>query len=68
MTPHTLHTYPDLVTDGGRHARTDWPAHCYGGALAELVAATLRLDPAAVITRAADGRAVAVGHLPGGLA
>jgi len=30
MTPHTLHTYPDLVT--------------------------------------ADGRAVAVGHLPGGLA
>lgn len=68
MTPHTLHTYPDLIVDGGRHARTDWPAHCYRGDLAELVAATLRIDPDAVITRAADGRAVAVGHLPGGLA
>ena len=68
MSPYTLHTYPELLTDGGRHARTEWPAHCYGGELAELVAATLRLDPAAVISRAADGRAVAVGHLPGGLA
>jgi hypothetical protein len=67
VNPYTLHTYAELVADGGRHARTDWSAPCYAGDLAELVAATLRLEPDALISRAADGRAVAVGLMPGGL-
>lgn len=64
MTVSTFNTYPDLISDGGRHARTDWP----GGDLAAAVAATLSRDPSAIVSRAVAGDRCAVGHLPGGLA
>lgn len=56
---NTFHTYPDLVHRGGRLAATEWP----GATPAEAVAATLRVDPEAIILRA-NG---VVGLAPGGL-
>jgi len=62
----TLHTYADLITDGGRLAQTVWDTASAGAA----VAATLRHDSEAVILAVADGHGyrVAVGLAPGGLA
>jgi hypothetical protein len=62
----TLHTYPDLLIDGGRLAPTVWR----GATAAEAVAATLRHDGEAVVLAVADaaGHRVAIGHAPGGLA
>ena len=45
----TFHTYADLVTDAGRPARTDWDSTA-----ADAVAATLRLDPDAIVSLATD--------------
>ena len=62
----TRHTYPDLLTTGGRLAATVW-----GGANpAQAVAATLAQDAAAIVLRITDtaGRTVAQGLAPGGLA
>ena len=64
MTTTTFHTYPDLLTDGGRLAATEWGA----GTLAEAVAATHRLDPDTIILRACRGTDTALGHAPGGMA
>lgn len=61
----TRHTYPDLITTGGRLAATVWPS----GSLAAAVRATLALDPEAVILRADTPAGDAVrGLAPGGLA
>lgn len=62
----TLHTYADLLTDGGRLAATEWQTTDAGAA----VAATLRHDSEAVVLEVADahGYRVAVGLAPGGLA
>jgi hypothetical protein len=61
----TFHTYAELVTDAGRPARTDWD----GTAAADAVAATLRLDPDAIISHATDSTGCRlIGLLPGGLA
>lgn len=61
----TRHTYPDLLTTGGRLAATDWPS----GSLADAVRATLALDPEVVILRADTPAGDAVrGLAPGGLA
>lgn len=60
----TFHTYPELITDAGRPARTDW-----NSTAADAVAATLRHDPEAVIVRATDATGCRlIGLLPGGLA
>lgn len=60
----TFHTYADLVTDAGRPARTDWDSTA-----ADAVAATLRHDPEAIISRAIDSTGCRlIGLLPGGLA
>ena len=61
----TLHTYSDLLHDGGRLAATVWDTRNVAGA----VAATLRYDADAIILRVAnsDGRYVAIGHAPGGI-
>ena len=65
----TFHTYSDLITDGGRLAATEWGAHPAGCAtLAEGVAATLRLDPDAIVLRAVRGTETIRGLAPGGLA
>jgi hypothetical protein len=60
MSITTYHTYPDLLIDGGRLAATEW-----GGnpTPAEAVAATLRLDPEAIILRVGQLRGLA----PGGI-
>jgi hypothetical protein len=64
----TFHTYPDLLLDGGRLAATEWGAHPAGCAtLGEGVAATLRLDPEAVVLRAVRGAEDVRGLAPGGL-
>ena len=63
MATTTYHTYADLLLDGGRLAATQWD----GGTLADAVAATLRLDPDAVVLRACRGTDTAIGHAPGGL-
>ena len=66
----TFHTYPESITDGGRHARTDWgiPGSISANAT-QAVAATLRLDPEAIISRATDSTGCTlIGYLPGGLA
>ena len=61
----TFNTYPQLVTDPGRHARTDWQ-RC---SAAQAVAATLHLDSAAIISRATDSTGCSlIGLMPGGLA
>jgi hypothetical protein len=60
MSVTTYHTYPDLLIDGGRLAATEWggnPTH------AEAIAATLRLDPEAIILRVGQLRGMA----PGGI-
>ena len=60
----TFHTYADLVTDAGRPARTDW-----NHTAADAVAATLRLDPDAIVSLAVDSTGCRlIGLMPGGLA
>lgn len=62
----THHTYPDLITDGGRLARTCWQT----SDLSQAVAATLRIDPDAVIllaTGTMPGQAIRA-LAPGGMA
>lgn len=61
----TRHTYPDLITTGGRLAATVWPS----ASLAAAVRATLALDPDVVILRADTPAGDSVrGLAPGGLA
>ena len=60
----TFNTYPDLLINGGRLARTEWP----GASMAEAVAATVRRNSEAVILRAADQGCQVRGLAPGGLA
>ena len=60
----TFHTYPELIADMGRHARTDWE-RC---SAAQAVAATIRTDDQVVICRATDSTGLSLaGLLPGGL-
>ena len=62
----TFNTYPELIHTGGRLAQTVWS----GLDPARAIAATLALDPDAVILRA-DGRLAdpsLIGLAPGGLA
>jgi hypothetical protein len=69
MTATTYHTYADLLTDGGRLAATQWGGRpgvtC--ASLADAVAATLRLDPDAVVLRAVRGTETVHGLAPGGV-
>ena len=65
MPTTTYNTYADLLLDGGRLAATEWG---HGATLAEGVAATLRLDPEAIILRAKRGDEAVRGLAPGGLA
>ena len=60
----TLHTYPDLIFDGGRHALTMWhgPATCR-----QVTLSVIALDPEVIVSRARGTDGVARGHLPGGL-
>lgn len=60
---YTFHTYAALVGTGDRLAATDWS----NATAAQAVAATLRLDPSAVVLVATDHRRH-VGLAPGGLA
>lgn len=60
----TYHTYPDLVYDKGRLAETTWDSHCFGDA----IAATLTINPEAIILRARIGDESIKGLAPGGLA
>jgi len=60
----THHTYPALLGQGGRLARSDWGY----GSVAGAIAGTLRLDPQAVILAATDGEEVLRGYAPGGMA
>ena len=56
------------MADAGRHARTDWGDRRNHTA-ADAVAATLRLEPDAIISRAIDSTGCRlVGLMPGGLA
>ena len=57
----TYHTYPNLMTSGGRLAATDWGKYT---SPAEAVAATLRVEPEAIVLRIDNIRGLA----PGGLA
>jgi type IV secretory pathway ATPase VirB11/archaellum biosynthesis ATPase len=66
----TYHTYAELLLDGGRLAVTEW-----GGrhgmpsvSLADGVAATLRLDPEAIILQAVRGSETVRGYAPAGMA
>jgi len=60
----TYNTYPELIADTGRNARTDWE-RC---SAAQAVAATLRYDNEAIICRATDSTGLSLsGLLPGGL-
>ena len=64
----TFHTYPDLITDAGRLARTDWGDRLRHTA-ADAVAATLRYDSEAIIGLATDSTGSRfIGLMPGGLA
>jgi len=49
----THHTYADLLYTGGRLAQSQWE---FGGTPAEGVAATLEVDPEAIILRVTDAR------------
>jgi len=49
----THHTYSDLLYTGGRLAQCQWE---FGGTPAEGVAATLAVDPEAIILRVTDAR------------
>ena len=62
----TLHTYSDLLHDGGRLAAIVWDTRDVAGA----VAATLRYDDQAIVLRVndANGYPLATGHAPGGIA
>ena len=61
----THHTYSDLLFSGGRLARTAWDSETATRA----IGATLRGEPDAVVLLVTvDGRAVARGLAPGGLA
>jgi hypothetical protein len=60
----TYHTYADLLTDGGRHAATEWTTTD----MAAAVAATLRLDPDAIILRVVCGTVTVRGLAPAGVA
>lgn len=61
----TLHTYSDLLHDGGRLAATRWETN----SAADAVEATLRYDDQAIILSVAvDGRRIITGHAPGGIA
>lgn len=70
MSTTTYHTYADLLLDGGRLAATEWGSRdgvaC--ASLADGVAATLRLDPEAIILRAVRGSETVRGYAPAGLA
>ena len=63
----TLHTYPNLLVSGGRLAVTNWGN---GLTLSQVVAATLRYDPEAIILAVksnTQGARLATGYAPGGL-
>lgn len=62
----TLHTYDFLLHSGDRLAATTWD----GADAATAVAATLRFDAEAIVLAVGDsqGRRIATGHAPGGLA
>ena len=61
----TFNTYPELIAASGRHARTDWAR----ATATDAVAATLQIDPTAIISRATDSTGCAlIGYMPGGLA
>ena len=64
MMTSTYHTYPDLVYDKGRLAKTIWDGNCFGDA----IAATLTIDPEAIVLRARVGNETITGLRPGGLA
>lgn len=60
----TFHTYPDLLFDGGRPVQWRWA----GWSVSQAVAATLEVDPEAVILRAQNDAETFRGLAPGGLA
>ena len=59
----THHTYPDLIVDGGRLARTDWA----GAAPAAALRATLAMDSEAIVLMITGPGAPLRGLAPGGL-
>ena len=60
----TLHTYPDLIFDGGRHALTLWhgPATCR-----QVTLSAIARDPEVIVSRARGTDGIARGLMPGGL-
>jgi hypothetical protein len=66
----TYHAYADTLHAGDRLAATEWGGrHCDPSVtLAEGVAATLRLDPEAIVLWAATATERIRGLAPGGLA
>jgi hypothetical protein len=61
----TFNTYPELLTDSGRLAKTVWQ---HAETLGQAIAATIALDSTAVILRATGQGERIVGLAPGGLA
>jgi hypothetical protein len=64
MAAATFNTWPDLLTDGGRLACTEWSPRL---SARECVAAMLRSDPEAIILRAVAFDGHKRGLAPGGL-
>ena len=60
----TYHTYPNLVYDKGRLAETNWLTD----QLSDAIAATLTIDPEAIVLLARIGDESIKGLAPGGLA
>lgn len=66
ITTTALHTYPDILHSGGRLAATVWETRD----AKQAAAATLTRDAESIVLRIADwqGRYVAIGYAPGGIA
>lgn len=60
---YTYHTYPDLITSGGRLARTDWE----GVTVSNAVASTIKHDPSGIILGVRANNVWLTGHAPGGI-
>jgi hypothetical protein len=60
----TYHTYPDLITDGGRLAATAWPK----ASISDAIGATLANDCQAVILTVVASGEITRGYAPGGMA
>jgi hypothetical protein len=69
MPTTTHHAYADTLHTGDRLAATQWGGRhgLPSASLADAVAATLRLDPDAIILRAVRGTETVRGYAPAGM-